>query len=214
MNREETIQLLMTIQAFYPNFKVENKTITVNAWQMVLGECDYKQVEMSLAAFVKSDKKGFAPTPGQLYNIIHATNNPQQLNNLEAWSMVSKALRNSTYNSESEFAKLPPLVQKAVGTSKQLEIWATDENYNEEVVMSQFIRVYGTESARADNISRMPEQIQQRIAQVNENRMPQLPKPNVDLIEDATDREWQPMSEEAKKALEKLKGRMKSYESG
>ena len=47
MNRNQVIELLSTIQSLYPNFKVENKTFTVNAWFEMLKDCDYCMIPVS-----------------------------------------------------------------------------------------------------------------------------------------------------------------------
>ena len=78
---------------------------------------------------------------------------------MEAWALVSKAIRNSGYNSVEEFAKLPPSAQKAVGLPDQLRTWALDENYNEQVVSSNFMRCYRTELARHEELSKMPSDV-------------------------------------------------------
>lgn len=88
---------------------------------------------------------------------------------MEAWALVSNAIRNSTYNSVDEYAKLPPVVQKAVGLPDQLRIWAMDENYNEEVVMSQFQRSYRSELKRQEEFQKLPSDVQRLIQNTSEN---------------------------------------------
>ena len=110
----------MTIQTFYPNYQVENKEFTINAWYAIIGDCDYKPMEKALQAYITTDTSGFAPSIGQLLDKLHIIQNPQELNEMEAWSLVSKALRNGYYGAVEEFNKLPPLVQKAVGSPDNL----------------------------------------------------------------------------------------------
>lgn len=143
----------------YPNYKPNNISETVDVWHMMLSDYDYNLVAMALKAYILSDTNGFAPSIGQLVGKIQTLTKPQELNEMEAWSLVSKAIRNSAYNSVEEFAKLPPIVQNAVGLPDQLRTWALDENYNEQVVSSNFMRCYRTELARHDELSKMPEEI-------------------------------------------------------
>lgn len=120
MLREETAKLLMMIQGAYPNYKPDNKTVTINTWNLALSDISFDLAQKAFLAYLRADTKGFAPTPGQLIALVRELNTPKQLNELEAWSLVEKAIRNSIYNSQEEFSKLPPLVQKAVGSPYDL----------------------------------------------------------------------------------------------
>ena len=147
----------------YPNYKPNDISETVDVWHMMLSDYDYNLVAMSLKAYILSDTSGFAPNIGQLVAKIQLLTKPQELSEMEAWSLVSKAIRNSGYNSVEEFAKLPPLVQKAVGLPDQLRVWALDENYNEQVVSSNFMRCYRNELSRHEELSKMPSDVKDLI---------------------------------------------------
>ena len=158
----------MTIQTFYPNYQVENKEFTINAWYSIIGDCDYKPMEKALRAYITTDTSGFAPSIGQLINKLHEVQSPQELNEMEAWLLVSKALRNGTYGAVKEFNKLPPLVQKAVGSPDNLRNWAqTDSESIENVVQSNFMRTYRTVVNRAKEYRKMPKDIQALIESTN-----------------------------------------------
>ena len=145
----------------YPNYKPNNLSETVDVWQMMLSDYDYNLVSMALKSYILSDTSGFAPAIGQIVAKMHAITQPQELNEMEAWSLVSKAIRNSIYNSADEYAKLPPIVQKAVGLPSQLMQWAIDDSYNESVVSSNFMRCYRIELAREKEMSMFPEDAKQ-----------------------------------------------------
>lgn len=168
MEREEIKKIIRIMCANYPNFKPSNLTETIDVWNMMLSEYTYSQISVALKSYVLSDTSGFAPSIGQLVGMIHSIEKPQPLNEMEAWALVSKAIRNSSYRYVEEFLKLPEEVQRAVGTPKQLRIWATDEDYNETVVMSNFQRSYRSELARNETMSKLPENMQVRIS-ANEN---------------------------------------------
>ena len=168
MTKNEVVKLLMTIQTFYPNYQVENKEFTINAWYSIIGDCDYKPMEKALRAYITTDTSGFAPSIGQLINKLHEVQSPQELNEMEAWLLVSKALRNGTYGAVEEFNKLPPLVQKAVGGPDNLRNWAqTDSKSIENVVQSNFMRTYSTVVNRENEIKKMPADVQTLIENVN-----------------------------------------------
>lgn len=153
----------------YPNYKPMDLSETVDVWTMMLEEYTYEQISIALKAYVLSDTSGFAPSVGQLVAKVQTITQPQELNEMEAWALVSKAIRNSGYNSVEEYSKLPLVVQKAVGLPDQLRIWAMDEHYNEEVVMSQFQRCYRSELKRQEEFQKLPRDVQRLIQNTAEN---------------------------------------------
>lgn len=169
MTEKEVRQLLAMTQAVYPNYNPPSREAAVNAWLMCLSEYDNNVVMAAFKAYMTTNTSGFAPAPGQLIEILQTLTQPSELNELEAWSIVRKALRNCGYNSEQEFAKLPTVVQKVVGTPQQLKIWACDSEFNENVVSSNFIKTYRTEVKRATELNKMPENVRKLIEMVNTN---------------------------------------------
>lgn len=170
MTREETIKLLMIIQSAYPNFKPPDKTVAADTWYTMLKDMDYNVVQMGLRAYITSDTSGFAPSIGQLINTIYTIQNPQELNEMEAWALVSKALRNGYYGAVDEFYKLPLLVQKAVGTPDNLRNWSqTNTESVENVIQSNFMRSYRTAMKREEEIKKMPVDVQALIENTNKD---------------------------------------------
>lgn len=168
MTRDETVKIIRIMCDCYSNYKPSNLSETVDVWNMMLEEYDYSQISMALKTYVHSDTSGFAPSIGQLLDKLHAIQNPQELNEMEAWLLVSKALRNGTYGAVEEFNKLPPLVQKAVGGPDNLRNWAqTDSKSIENVVQSNFMRTYSTVVNRAKEYRKMPKDIQALIESTN-----------------------------------------------
>lgn len=164
LKREETVKIIRIMCDFYPNYKPNNLTETVDVWNMMLSDYTYEQVSLALKAYILADTNGFAPSIGQLVDRVNTFSHPQELNELEAWSLVYKAIRNSGYNSEYEFSMLPDVVRKAIGTPNQLRMWAMDENFNEQVVSSHFIKCYRSEVAKDRDFRKMPANIQSLIS--------------------------------------------------
>lgn len=184
MLREETAKLLMMIQGAYPNYKPDNKTVTINTWNLALSDISFDLAQKAFLAYLRADTKGFAPTPGQLIALVRELNTPKQLNELEAWSLVEKAIRNSIYNSQEEFSKLPPLVQKAVGSPNVLRLWAADGSYSEQVASSNFMRSYRNEAKKQEEYEKLPADMQQMIDQTNRNSYSaQIREKNRDAIQ-------------------------------
>lgn len=169
MTEKEVRQLLAMTQAVYPNYNPPSREAAVNAWLMCLSEYDNNVVMAAFKAYMTTNTSGFAPAPGQLIEILQTLTQPSELNELEAWSLVRQALKNCNYNSEQEFAKLPTIIQKTVGTPQQLRIWASDTEFNENVASSNFIKTYRTEVKRAAELNKMPEDVRKLIETVNTN---------------------------------------------
>jgi len=149
MTREETKKIVMIIASTYPNWHPLDMSFTVDAWASMLESYTYQEISAALKAFIVSDTSGFAPAPGQVIGLLERVTNEQELNEMEAWMLVSKALRNGYYGAEQEFEKLPLLVQKAVGAPSQLRNWSqTDSDSVENVIQSNFMRTYRQELAK------------------------------------------------------------------
>ena len=169
MTREETKRIIMVISGLYPNFKPADLKLTVDTWAVVLADYEYKIIENVLLAYSSVDRSGFAPSVGQLIGMLDMRNQGNDLNEMEAWSMVSKALRNGTYGAEQEFAKLPEPVQKAVGDPSNLRNWAqTDSDSVENVIQSNFMRSYRTVLKREQDLRKMPVHVREFLVGVAE----------------------------------------------
>lgn len=158
MTRDETKKIIRIIADSYPNYKPSDISETIDVWSMMLEEYPYNQIAMALKAYILTDTSGFAPSIGQLVNKL--TSAEPQLNEMEAWSLVSKAIRNGYYGAEEEFAKLPEVVQKAVGNPANLRAWAhTDEQSIENVVQSNFLRTYRVVVKRENESLKLPDSL-------------------------------------------------------
>lgn len=171
MTRDETKKIIRIIADSYPNYKPRDISETIDVWSMMLEEYPYNQIAMALKAYILTDTSGFAPSIGQLVNKL--TNAEPQLNEMEAWSLVSKAIRNGYYGAEEEFAKLPEVVQKAVGNPANLRAWShTDEQSIENVVQSNFLRTYRAVVKRESENAKLPDSLRNAMMierKVNEN---------------------------------------------
>lgn len=170
MTEEQVGKLLMTIQAYYPNYNPPDKKITLNAWYIMLAEYPEELVLQALRACIATNTSGFAPDVGQIISKIQTISQPQELDGMAAWGLVSKALRNGAYGAVEEFNKLPPLVKQAVGMPDNLKNWATsDYQAIETVIQSNFLRTYEVVVKRANEINRMPDNIKSLIEKTNTN---------------------------------------------
>ena len=94
MTRDEAKEIVMVISASYPNWKPQDLSFTVDTWRLMLAEYDYNPIALALKAYIATDTSGFAPSVGQVINKLHTISGPEELNEMEAWALVSNALRN------------------------------------------------------------------------------------------------------------------------
>ena len=158
MTRDEVKRIIQIMCTTYPNYHPANLTDTVDVWAMMLEEYTYQEISLALKAYILTDTTGFAPSVGALVSKVRKT---EELNEMEAWAMVSRALRNGTYGAEEEFAKLPPMVQKAVGRPSNLRQWAqTGAESVENVIQSNFIKTYRSVAKRENDLLALPVSMQ------------------------------------------------------
>ena len=218
MTREETVKIIRIMVDSYPNYKPNDISETVDVWHMMLSDYDYNLVAMALKAYILSDTSGFAPSIGQLVDKMKSITSPQELNEMEAWSLVCDALKNCGYNYVEEYEKLPPLVQKAVGLPTQLREWSLTENLNKEVIGSNFMRCYRIEVERQNEISKMPQDVREMLEKISseshschiEQKREQSAKLLVDMKEKEKKklrerRECVPMPDDVKKKMDDWK---------
>lgn len=183
MDVKDARKIVAVMMVSFPSYKPIETELAAIELSKDLDGYSYQQVDTALRMYKRSNTSGFAPTSGQLISMLHMVERPQQLNEMEAWSLVSKALRNSVYKSEEEFDKLPQIVQKVVGSPNQLRTWAMDDNYNESVISSNFIKTYRVVAKREEEISKMPDDVARLIRNMDRTSyLPNTDKKEVEMI--------------------------------
>ena len=125
MTKAETMKMLTFIRDYYRRFTADwNPELVGMVWQHIFAKTPFSLVEEALQAFIATDIKGFPPTPGALNALIARIAEPERTSADEAWALVVKAASNGIYNCGEEFKKLPPEVQRIVGSAGQLHEWA------------------------------------------------------------------------------------------
>lgn len=166
MTREDTIKILSVLRGAYPAFyrditKQEAES-TIALWESMFDEEPYELVGAAVKAFIAGDGKGFPPAIGQIKERIRQITQPEEMTEQEAWSLVSKALRNSTYGSEEEFAKLPPEIKAVVHDPGQLRQWAMSPADDvETVIASNFMRSFRVKQKASKEYMALPTSVKQ-----------------------------------------------------
>lgn len=143
MNREEIKNTIRMLSAIYPKqFDTKQAIIdTIDAWTFVFSNDSAEVINSAVMVYINQPHE-FAPTPGQLREIIYKETHKGELSEIEAWNLVAKAIRNGTYGAEAEFDKLPKTVQQAIGDASYLRNLASTEDLNTSVESSNFFKRY------------------------------------------------------------------------
>ena len=150
MTREEWAVLVKAMKAVYTSPSFLPDQYAFDTWYGLLKDLEYKLLSFGLKKYMQTEWK--EPTIAALRQCAQSLA-PQsdELNETEAWNLVSRAIWNSIYHAEEEFSKFSEIVQKAVSSPGQLEEWAKSGNVDGKwlsVVQSNFQRTYRAEVQR------------------------------------------------------------------
>lgn len=181
MIKKEMAEILAIMQANYPDdFRGMSDTAMnakINLWFMQFRDDDYKEVLAAVMAHIATDTNRFMPPVGVIKAKLVELRQPDEMTEQEAWALVSKATRNSTYNSAEEFAKLPPVLQRIVGSHMQLKEWAAmDTETLQSVVASNFQRSYKVRVKSEREYLALPSSVKTFMESLTAGmKMPELP---------------------------------------
>lgn len=171
MNQKETIAVLAVLKTAYPQFyrglSPQELQETVTLWSEMFAAEDFQVVKAAVKAHIATDTKGYPPHIGAIKEAIRKITQPDEMSEMEAWGYVASALRNSGYNSVTEFDKLPPVVQRIVGSPSQLREWAMmDSDTVQSVVQSNFMRSYRVRAQSEREYLALPESVRELMGQL------------------------------------------------
>ena len=182
MTKKEANRILAVLNTNYPDtFKDlsdDAYRMKVNLWASAFQTESFEMVSDAVMAYMSNSTERFAPNIGQIKEQIRSLTHPGELTDAQAWAMVQAAIRNSGYGAAEEFAKLPPLVQKVVGSPSNLREWGLmpSDTVNS-VVASNFMRGYRTMQEREAAEEKTPPEIREAFALVTKPMPEALPDP-------------------------------------
>lgn len=157
ITREQFKILAKAMKAIYTDERFLPDHDAVNVWYTLLCDFDYETLSKAIQKHMMSST--FIPTVADIRTAasqFKPSGEIRQMSELDAWVRVRKAISNSIYNAESEFSKLLPVIQKAVGSPHNLEEWATlDTDTVNSVIQSNFLRSYRAEVARETELQKL-----------------------------------------------------------
>lgn len=172
MNRTEILKVMAILEVSYPNWvaklDTEKKQVMVSLWSELFSEDDGNIIANAIKAIIISDTNPFPPTIAIIKQKAYDLTHSQTLSEMEAWNIVMLALRNCGRNSESEYEKLPKVIQ-AITTPQQLKEWALmDSEQVNTVVSSNFMRSYRSREKYVQQNELLPNSMKTLIGEFKE----------------------------------------------
>lgn len=161
MTLEETGIVMDILTTAYPHFysgpNAPDMVKAIRLWHEMFARDDVALVAAAVKALIETESKGYPPHIGAVKEKLRLISGGDEMTEAEAWGIVAKALRNSTYGSREEFAKFSPVIKRIVGSPNQLREWGMmDSETVHSVVASNFQRSYKAIAQREREIAKLP----------------------------------------------------------
>ena len=175
MDRAETLKIFSVIKAEYRNHFKDISAVDANAmvdlWTEMFADVDYGIVGAAVKSYILTNTSGHPPKVGQINELIKKLTEPEPMTEQEASNLIFKALSNSIYNAESEYEKLPPILQTLVGSPNMLREWAMmDSDTVKSVIASNIMRSYRVAEERQRVKEALPSNIRAMLEEAS-NRL-------------------------------------------
>lgn len=173
MTQKETAQILALLNAAYPAFygkySADEIKGIVNLWAEMFAEDDFGLVKYALKDLIATHT-GYPPDiaalKAKIKSIVQAaTDKPTHE---ELWQMLKAATSNGFYGAKQEFEKLPPVLQRYVGSPATLREYAMiDSDTFNTVNHGQFLKQIKIIEEREEYSNSMPADVKLLISSMH-----------------------------------------------
>lgn len=169
MTEKETAQILIMMDVVYPDVMKDKsdaeRRMRVKVWHRLFEREPVQLVTAALEAYITSNTANFAPVPGQIKEQIRKLTAGDEMTDAEAWSLVLRAIKRSSYGYAEEFQKLPETLKRCVGRPEQLREWAImDEETVSSVIASNFRKTYRARKQSEAEMVKLPDSVKLAIS--------------------------------------------------
>ena len=162
MRKQEMAQIITLLAGNYNSIAEktkEQKQLMMNTWQECLGDLEYKVVLQAVKRTMLISS--YPPTIADIRKNAIELVNPTKNNSLEDWDECYKMICNGVYMTQEEFNSHSEICKKFLGSLTQLKAYATNEDFNMDVVRSNFLKQYDILVQREKEQKLMPESMKQ-----------------------------------------------------
>lgn len=174
MTKEEAGKIVGVLMFNYPDTlrdkSDEALTSYVENWHFFFRDDSYAEVMGAVQNIIASSQERFAPKIGMIREQMRKNREPAgaAMTEMEAWSLVKNALRNGSYGYREEYAKLPPIIQRCLGSENTIREWAAqDVTELDTVTASNFMRSYRYRMQNEQEWERLPEAMREDIGRLS-----------------------------------------------
>ena len=160
MNKQETTQIITLLAGSYES--IANKSqiqrqMMLNTWYECLNDLDYNLVLQAVKKTIIENQ--YPPTIHEIRKNAIEIINPTENDALNKWNECYKMICNGTYMIQEEFDKHSEVCKKFIGSINQLRAYATNPDFNMDVVRSNFLKQYEILIQREKQNKLLPEQM-------------------------------------------------------
>ena len=158
MNKQETTQIIILIAGNYQTVAEktkEQKQMMINTWYECLKDLPYDVI-------LSSTKKCIiqSPYPPTVYdvrkNATEIINPSDNRTPIEAWQEAYQMICSGTYMTQNKFNEHSDEVKRFFGSVENLRSYSTNEDFNVDVVRSNFISQYDRICKNVQEIKMIP----------------------------------------------------------
>lgn len=166
MTREQFSILVKGMKAIYSDPKFISDKDAFDVWYTFFADDDYMVVQAAIQKYMANNE--FAPTVAGIRKYMTQITAPDDdMSEGYAWSLVYKAICNSSYCSKEEFDKLPESCQMAVGNHENLKAWAqSNKDEVTTVIHSNFLRGFRAAKERQKQMLALPVKMREQIEKI------------------------------------------------
>lgn len=133
----------MTYPRFYQTTQSnEDVNMTIDIWYDVFRNDNVDLIKVAVKSLIQHLE--YPPTIAdvrkEMGKLVGTATNEDLA--IDEWNKIRQAIKSSGYYAKENFDTLPEIAKRFVGTPQQLKDWAISEDFNSEVLRSQFLKQY------------------------------------------------------------------------
>lgn len=167
MNKQETIQIITLLAGNYNKIAEktkEQKQMMLNTWHECLNDLDYKLVLQAVKKTIIESE--YPPTIHEVRKNAIEIINPTENDALNKWNECYKMICSGTYMTQEQFDSHSEVCKKFIGSINQLRAYATNPDFNMDVVRSNFLKQHEILVQREKENKILPEKMQIMIEKI------------------------------------------------
>jgi hypothetical protein len=166
MTKSETLEVLEVLRRAYPRFLTINDgrelKATAGIWHDFLSQYPKELCQYAIHRHIGTNK--FAPSIGEIMEIIHETLEPEKDEATDAWNALQKAAARASIVTPEEFDALPYEVKRFCGSRNGLiQLGRIESEIFGTVTRGQFTKAYEGMRKSREAIEAMPPNIQKLV---------------------------------------------------